>query len=440
MQQTLFIIPPWLFQGPLLVTWIVISLIVLAYSVAKHGWSGETFARIPVLVIVGLVIHFVLPFLMIEGTNPDHPNGEPIPIGLAIRGYGTMMLLAMIAGVGVVMARAAQAGLTLDRLASLAFWMIISGIVGARVVYVVQYAHHFQADSLMDRIRLTVDMTRGGLVVYGSFIGALVASIVISRIHQLRYWLLVDVIAPAFMVGLAIGRIGCLLNGCCFGGDCEVGWAAVKFPAGSAPYMRQLENGQLLGLVTSSDNRYSQARVVESINAGSLAEELGIRIGEVIEIRHEGERILRDRIGRGIPIESSIEIRSTSAPPRYVNLDRLAQEPLNRSLPIHPTQLYGAINGLLIAGILFFGFPYRRREGDMFALLLVLYPIARFLLEYVRTDEAAIDPMGWFTISQWISIGMVTIGLIVLLLIRHRPLADSRLELNDTSPTDGPTK
>ena len=58
-----------------------------------------------------------------------------------------------------------------------------------------------------------------------------------------------------------------------------------------------------------------------------------------------------------------------------------------RSLPIHPTQLYSALDAALMALILWFAYPFRRRDGEIFALLITIYPITRFLLEVVRSDE-----------------------------------------------------
>ena len=53
-----------------------------------------------------------------------------------------------------------------------------------------------------------------------------------------------DVIAPSMVLGLAIGRLGCLLNGCCYGGQCDLPWA-MTFPYGSPPYADQIRHGQL---------------------------------------------------------------------------------------------------------------------------------------------------------------------------------------------------
>jgi phosphatidylglycerol:prolipoprotein diacylglycerol transferase len=93
----------------------------------------------------------------------------------------------------------------------------------------------------------------------------------------------------------------------------------------------------------------------------------------------------------------------------------------DRSRKTHPTQIYSAINAALLFAFLWFYYPWRRSDGEVFALMLVLYSVGRFLLEIVRRDEA-----GQFgtvlTISQWISVIVLTIGLGLLLWVRLRPI------------------
>ena len=83
------------------------------------------------------------------------------------------------------------------------------------------------------------------------------------------------------------------------------------------------------------------------------------------------------------------------ATPVLVMVDR----PLPRSLPVHPTQLYSTIDALILCFLLLAFDPFRRRDGALTALMMTIEPITRFLIEGIRTDEAAI----WgtpFTISQ----------------------------------------
>jgi phosphatidylglycerol:prolipoprotein diacylglycerol transferase len=74
-----------------------------------------------------------------------------------------------------------------------------------------------------------------------------------------------------------------------------------------------------------------------------------------------------------------------------------------RSRPVHPTQIYSAIDAGLLGWLLWSYFPFRRRDGQCIALLLTIHPITRFLLEVIRTDEPAVFGTG-LSISQNISI------------------------------------
>ena len=74
-----------------------------------------------------------------------------------------------------------------------------------------------------------------------------------------------------------------------------------------------------------------------------------------------------------------------------------------RSRPVHPTQVYSAVNAALMSWLLWSFYPYRRRDGEVTALMLTLYPIARYLLEIIRIDESPVFGTG-LSISQNISI------------------------------------
>ncbi|MCA1685313.1 MAG: prolipoprotein diacylglyceryl transferase, partial [Planctomycetia bacterium] len=81
------------------------------------------------------------------------------------------------------------------------------------------------------------------------------------------------------------------------------------------------------------------------------------------------------------------------------------------SLPVHPTQLYAAVDGLIILALLTAFFPRRRRDGEVMALLMVTYPVTRFLIEGLRDDEPAV--LAGLTMSQWISVMIFVGGLAV---------------------------
>jgi phosphatidylglycerol:prolipoprotein diacylglycerol transferase len=99
----------------------------------------------------------------------------------------------------------------------------------------------------------------------------------------------------------------------------------------------------------------------------------------------------------------------------------IAASPMpSRSRPVHPTQLYSAIDAGLLGWLLWVHYPFRRRDGETIALLLTLHPISRFLLEVIRTDEPAVFNTG-MSISQNISILLFACGLALWWYLSKQP-------------------
>ncbi len=94
--------------------------------------------------------------------------------------------------------------------------------------------------------------------------------------------------------------------------------------------------------------------------------------------------------------------------------------PLPRSRPVHPTQLYSTLDGLILAIFLWAWYPFRRRDGEVTAWMITLYPISRFLMESIRTDEPK-NLLG-MTISQNISLALLVLGIALwCYLLRQAP-------------------
>ncbi|MBE0545604.1 MAG: prolipoprotein diacylglyceryl transferase [Verrucomicrobia bacterium] len=156
--------------------------------------------------------------------HPTAFNLGPLPI----HWYGVMVALAFLVGLWTAARRAPQAGIHGERIMDLGPWLILGAIVGARILYVVSYWQESFAGEPFWEIFM---VQRGGLVYYGGLIGASLAFILYARMRRLEMWKLADVLAPSIALGYVFGRIGCLLNGCCFGRACELPWA-IKFPVG----------------------------------------------------------------------------------------------------------------------------------------------------------------------------------------------------------------
>jgi phosphatidylglycerol:prolipoprotein diacylglycerol transferase len=248
-----------------------------------------------------------------------------------------------------------------------------------------------------------------------------------------------DLMAPSIVLGMAVGRIGCFLNGCCFGGACELPWA-VQFPWGSPPFMQQVEQGKLtlhgLRLAGYGDD----PAIVESVEPGSLADRAGLTPGQQIErvIAQSGD----SQAGREWKIESVADAQSAllhaSKPGAELRLrvsgggsdasqtiGWTVPEALPRTGPIHPTQLYSAIDAFLLFFVLLAYEPFQRRTGELLALMLTLHPISRFLLEVIRIDEASMFGTG-LSISQLISIAAFAGAMILWAYILRQPRQDLR--------------
>ena len=421
MQQTLFFIPHEWFDGRLLIGWLVIGALVFIWLLIRNGMSQDTWTFLPFYGLVAGILWLVVPQLEVYGVNPQDPTGDQIKVGLALRGYGVMLLLAIVSGVGLILSRCKQAGYNPDQILSLAFWMTLAGIAGARILYVVQKHEDFFGGnaSLKDTIVSVVDMTKGGLVVYGSLIGGMLAAIIFFRITKLSFLRTADLIAPGMMLGLAIGRIGCLMNGCCYGGICDNEMPGLRFPTGSPPYMQQLYFGDLLGMTTvqKSDDSIYERRVV-SVQPGGIADSLKIPVDDMVTINPGDPSLLKyykenvttwdDERELVIYLDSEKLGRSFTVP---------VNELADRSVKVHPTQIYSSINAVLLCLALWFMWTIRKFDGEVFALMLIFYSIARFMLEIVRRDEAGL--MGTsLTISQWVSIGTIVVGLALMAYVR----------------------
>lgn len=428
MRQTLFHIPHellgWPVFGPgwLLAIWALGALGLLAWQVRRQGWNADTQGYVPVLLLVGAAIFFLLPRL--EESSEVGPL-----LGLPIRGYGVMVLLGVVAGLALGMRTARRMGLDPEVIFGLSFAIFVGGIIGARTFYVIQYWPQFQADNLQDTVVAVLNVTQGGLVVYGSFFGGAAAGYWYLRRHALPVLALADIMAPTLMIGVALGRIGCLLNGCCYGGLCDHG---LTFPEGSPPYKHQRSLGQLHGFCLSADPRTGAARV-QSVTPDSPAQAAGLVAGAVVQ-----------RIN-GVALASFPEACGylEQAPPSLtIETDRgrtrvVLDEYPARSLRVHPTQLYAAIDAALLCFVLWACYPFRRWDGEVFAWLLTLYPLARIVEEMLRTDEP-----GRFgtrlTISQWVSVLLLAASAVLWAWLVRQPRGSVLPPPQDAAPRSCP--
>lgn len=155
--------------------------------------------------------------------------------------YGLFVGLGFLSAVTFASQRAKRYGIVQEEMADLFFLILISSILGARILYVVVNSDEFAAEPLS-----VFKIWNGGLVFYGGFIGAAVAAFLFVQKKGLPLGRTADIIAPAIALGHAVGRIGCFFAGCCYGQQCDLPWAVTfEDPASLAPLHISLHPTQL---------------------------------------------------------------------------------------------------------------------------------------------------------------------------------------------------
>ena len=158
---------------------------------------------------------------------------------LDVKTYGACMALGFLAAWQVIAWLCRRTGRNPEPLSNLLLLMMVVGVVGARLAYVIE---HWTAEFAAAPLRvLRVD--QGGLMFYGGFILAALVFVAWCRAHRERILPLTDLFAVVVPLGHAFGRIGCFFYGCCYGRLAPASACAVAFPRGSPAWHEQLREG-----------------------------------------------------------------------------------------------------------------------------------------------------------------------------------------------------
>lgn len=155
--------------------------------------------------------------------------------------YGVLVALGILAGIWTASRRAVRAGVHADVIVDLGPWLVLGTIVGARALFVISYWRESFAHGPFWQV---FNIRGGGLVFYGGLIGASIAYLVYVRLKKLPVWKIADILAPSIALGHAIGRLGCLMNGCCYGRPCDLPWA-IQYPPDNPTYPRHVHPTQV---------------------------------------------------------------------------------------------------------------------------------------------------------------------------------------------------
>ncbi len=352
-----------------------------------------------------------------------HP--ELIP-GWPIHSYGLMLVIAFYSAYFLSRWTARREGVDPERMIDLLLIGALLGIAGARALYVIQDPGHISG--LIDLIAIW----RGGLVFYGGLIAATAGLIIYIRAKKLPLWRLADAAAAAVMLGLAFGRIGCFLNGCCWGAVCDEKYPlAVRYPQ----FVSAIRQGRSLSEIVTADGRWKA--VETSTGPDGLA-------SEVVSHKRLEQRIKEDpEAWRSMDLlwvrrthlpDGAIKHEQITGSPAYLQHlkqrpDRLDPNIATRSLPVHPTQLYESGSALALCGILLLWWRWRRRPGEVFALMGCLYSVVRFTIEGFRNDTSPV--LGSLTLGQVTSIPVFAVGLAAFVYCRMsgaKYVSDARLD------------
>ncbi len=182
----------------------------------------------------------------------------PIPyfgITIPIYAYGFMLMMGFLVVIYVARNKAKAEGINPEDISNMGLYTVFAGIMGGRIFYVIQNFGAYK-NNLLDVFKIY----EGGLVFYGGLTASIITIVIFAKIRKLPALKTIDIVAYAFALGVACGRIGCFLNGCCWGDVCspDLLWA-VSFPKsvdanlmidGSPAFLHHL--GQ--GLVSVSDS------------------------------------------------------------------------------------------------------------------------------------------------------------------------------------------
>jgi prolipoprotein diacylglyceryltransferase len=363
------------------------------------------------------------------------------PDGIPLYGFGLMLFLAFLLCTWLGGRLAERVGISRETIQDLAIWLFIGGLLGARLTFLLSER---RPASVGEFFALLPRIWDGGIVLYGAVVGGtaayFLAYYLVFRKYNLSTLKLADVIAPCMAVGLCLGRLGCFLNGCCYGqvacADCPV--YAAHFPLSAAPLRG---NGSLVdrgyqalaGFTPDPSPVEGQGVKVALIDPGSAAYAAGLRKGDVIVAARAGKGADLDDPGAQVRGPGDLATTLAGNWPRGENnltlrwRPRDGGDPVTKtirplSLGLYPTQVYEVVSMFLMFLVLMAYWPLRHHDGQLMAVLMVGYGIHRALNEMLRDDPR---PEG---LEQYTSILLVVLGVLFWAWLWRRGAAEATVK------------
>ena len=146
-----------------------------------------------------------------------------------VRTYGLMLAIAFLVGTWIGLKEARRLGLDEDKLITVILVTLVTSVFGARALYVIEHLQEFRGEWGQ-----VLAVWQGGLTLYGGIVAGTIFGLWTSRRLGLPMWTVADALTPSIALGTMFGRIGCFLNGCCYGKPTRLPWGIV-YPPDSYP-------------------------------------------------------------------------------------------------------------------------------------------------------------------------------------------------------------
>lgn len=288
-------------------------------------------------------------------------------INIPVHTYGAMYVLGLLTGLFVAYRLALRCNKYQNDVLDFGFWATVGAILGARILFIIVESHYYFVEDPWTTIPLInlpiptfLAIWKGGFVFWGGAVGGTIALIIFCKKRHIPLGNMADFCAPGLAIGHAIGRIGCVAGGCCYG---------------YASYH-----------LDQAGNVIADAPFALSFPPGSIA--YNALINEV-----SGESFT-------------------------------LMQKLHGTLPLFPVQLLESLGNLLIFFILIVATPIKRAHGQIALFYLILYSIMRSITEMFRGDSArgfVIDNL--LSTSQFISLIISTIALVMIIILSKKSKA-----------------
>jgi phosphatidylglycerol---prolipoprotein diacylglyceryl transferase len=340
----------------------VMAIVVIFGLIKLYGAHGFVIGKSRLSCKVDI---FVMRFLVL-------PELFRIPwLNLPVHTYGAMYVTGLLVGMFVAFRQAKRHGKYHNDILDFGFWALVGALVGARILFIIVEANYYFVEhpfTEIPKIGISIPtifaLWKGGFVFWGGAVGGVVALVIFCKKRRLPLWQMADYCAPGLALGHAVGRIGCVAGGCCFG------YASYHLD----------HAGKVI-----ADTPFALAFPEGSIAYGSL---LNQAKGETLD--------LMQRLGT--------------------------------TVPLFPVQILESIGNVMIFFVLMMLIPIKRAHGQIVLTYFILYSIMRSIAETFRGDSArgfVIDNV--LSTSQFISL-IMSVAALVLIIWLSRRVSHNNLE------------